>query len=252
LKKKASIKKYSHSSLKLYKQCPRRFYYNYIEKLPRKSWAHNILGNVVHSALEHFHGDYSGSEQLSELMSESFKKAYKENKNADDKIMREAKDLLAGYLDKVGLDGMPDGVMSVEKTFSLMVGKYKLIGVIDRIDKVGDKYYIWDYKTTKKVEYLDDSQLALYSMWFFDAHKDVDNITAGYILLRHGSSVMEYNFSRAGLASLKDEIAETCSEIMGDSDWEKSPSGLCGWCDFIKKRGGPCDGQLSSYEWNIQ
>lgn len=44
----------SSSSINLYKQCPRKYYYKYIMKLPEPSNIHAVRGNIVHSVLEHF------------------------------------------------------------------------------------------------------------------------------------------------------------------------------------------------------
>lgn len=48
------MKYFSASSINLYKQCPRRFYYRYIKKLPEPPNIHAVRGNIVHSVLEHF------------------------------------------------------------------------------------------------------------------------------------------------------------------------------------------------------
>jgi len=55
---KIEILKLSASSMNTYKQCPLKYYYNYIEKAPRKQWVHFQLGNLCHKALEIFHDIY--------------------------------------------------------------------------------------------------------------------------------------------------------------------------------------------------
>ena len=44
----------SPSSINTYKQCPRKYYYNYILKLPTVASIHLIRGKIVHSVLEDF------------------------------------------------------------------------------------------------------------------------------------------------------------------------------------------------------
>lgn len=44
----------SASSINMYKQCPRKYYYRYIQKLPDEPNIHAIRGSIVHEALEHF------------------------------------------------------------------------------------------------------------------------------------------------------------------------------------------------------
>src|SRR3989344_2536011 len=44
----------SPSSINTFKQCKRKYYYQYIEGLPTPSNIHQVRGNIAHSALEHF------------------------------------------------------------------------------------------------------------------------------------------------------------------------------------------------------
>src|SRR3989338_3540465 len=44
----------SPSSINLYNQCPRKYYYSYIEKLPTKPNIYLVRGKIVHSILEEF------------------------------------------------------------------------------------------------------------------------------------------------------------------------------------------------------
>ena len=42
----------SPSSIITYRQCPRKYYYHYIENLPTKPSIHTIRGKIVHSVLQ--------------------------------------------------------------------------------------------------------------------------------------------------------------------------------------------------------
>lgn len=247
----------------MYDQCPKKFYYNYIEKLPKKMWFHNVMGRVVHAALEHFHGDYlerlhKGEREedivLKDLMKQAFIKGRDDNKSdCTREVLEEAKPILIDYLEKMKKEGMPTGIIAIEKDFDFLLdGKYHLNGIIDRIDKVDGKYYILDYKTSKKVEYMDDFQLSLYALWFFEAKKKVDEVFAGYIMLRHKSMIVDYHFTREGLQKRKQEIMDRCEEILAEEEWPKKTSILCKWCDFHVREGGPCHGRDREKPWTIE
>ncbi|MBU1111800.1 MAG: PD-(D/E)XK nuclease family protein, partial [Nanoarchaeota archaeon] len=45
----------SPSSINTFKQCSRKYYYQYIEKLPTKKSIHLVRGNIAHSTLEDFY-----------------------------------------------------------------------------------------------------------------------------------------------------------------------------------------------------
>ena len=65
----------SPSSINTFKQCPRKYYYQYVAKLPTVSNIHQVRGNIAHSTLENFYDiDVSGFEQ--ENYEEYFKWLY--------------------------------------------------------------------------------------------------------------------------------------------------------------------------------
>ena len=45
----------SPSSINTFLQCNRKYYYQYIEKLPTKPSIHTVRGNIAHSTLENFY-----------------------------------------------------------------------------------------------------------------------------------------------------------------------------------------------------
>ena len=45
----------SPSSINTFKQCMRKYYYQYIEKLPTSNTIHTVRGNIAHSTLEYFY-----------------------------------------------------------------------------------------------------------------------------------------------------------------------------------------------------
>ncbi|MEK6900704.1 MAG: PD-(D/E)XK nuclease family protein, partial [Nanoarchaeota archaeon] len=45
----------SPSSINTFKQCQRKYYYQYIEKLPTFPSIHTVRGSIAHSCLEHIY-----------------------------------------------------------------------------------------------------------------------------------------------------------------------------------------------------
>lgn len=59
---------YSHSRLDTFRQCPRKFYYRYIAKIPLEDEPEQIapfLGSRVHDALEHLYRQAGNGHTLS-------------------------------------------------------------------------------------------------------------------------------------------------------------------------------------------
>jgi putative RecB family exonuclease len=231
--------KLSASSMKTFDQCPRKYYFTYIDKQPRKEYDHFFLGNLCHRALEIFHETYMKDglkgKTLNKLMSFSFAEAKKEEEfeNLNPKIVEEAKELLMDYLKYVSENSMPM-VKGVEIPFNFKVGDNILIrGFIDRLDILKDgTFEIVDYKTTKNVKYLEPFQLLIYGLWLKEEYKDLNKFKASYVLLRHGSKPKAYDFNLEDLKKVEKEIISYANKIKTENQWVPVPTGLCNWCDF--------------------
>ena len=229
--------KLSASSVKSYEQCPRKYFFNYIEKAPKKQWDHFDLGNLCHKALEYFHEEYvnKGKKRLvmKNVMSESFAKARKKYPKVKGKLLVEAKDMLADYLKSIKQNGMPN-VKGVETSFNFNIADGVLIrGFLDRVDIMKDKrFHIIDYKTTKNARYLEEFQLLVYGLWLLKEYPDVEHFRGSYVLLRHGSSLKSYDFTIEDVERIKKQLIEYADKIRNEDTWTPIPHRLCSWCDF--------------------
>lgn len=141
--------KLSASSIKTYEQCPRKWKFTYIDKLPKKKWPHTELGSFVHDALEAFHNEMRDHpvprENWGKVLQEKCK--LKLSKYSLTKEQKEkAKEMLDTYLTKLREDGMPEVIYN-ERGFTIeLPGNITLRGFIDRVDKNNDSVHIVDYK----------------------------------------------------------------------------------------------------------
>lgn len=235
--KKPELIKLSASAVKTYEQCPKKYFYTYIEKVKRKEWDHFDLGNLCHKALEIFHKVYmeegTNKGSLAKLMGRSFKLAREEYSHVDDIMLAEAKELCAGYLQRMKTDGMPL-VKGVETSFNFNINEnIKVRGFIDRVDYMKDgRFHIVDYKTTKSVKYLDEFQLLVYGLWLKDKYPDVESFKGSYVLLRHGSKMKEYEFNSKDIERVEKQLIGYADKIRTENTWTPIPTVLCNWCDF--------------------
>jgi len=141
--------KVSVSSLDTYESCPRKYKFQQIDKLPRKTWEHLDVGNYVHEVLEHFHKQLNAdaSQQPEELLKQLAKNTWnKFSTKISAEGMEKSKGLLKSYLAYVSSEGWPD-VLATEDRFSIEINKDLVIrGVVDRIDRTPTGYRILDYK----------------------------------------------------------------------------------------------------------
>jgi putative RecB family exonuclease len=241
--------KLSASSVKTYDQCPRKYFFNYIERAPKKEWPHFDLGNLCHKTLEFFHETCMeqkvAKKDYAKLMGKSFAKARKAFPKMKDELIKEAKDLLSatyldadgnkktGYLGMIKKEGIPD-VQGVETDFKFNINKKVLIrGFLDRVDVMKDgRFHIIDYKTTKNTQYLDEFQLLVYGLWLRREYPDIESFRGSYVLLRHNSALKSYDFTIEDVDKIEKDLIAYADKIRVDDVWTPIPTRLCNWCDF--------------------
>jgi putative RecB family exonuclease len=233
----------SISKIKTYKQCPRKYYYSYIKKLPQKDWAHFALGTFVHGVLEHFHNSFKedcGDMNLKRLMKESFKKQWAimdAKKPLAKEVLDEAKELLTLYLKNIEEKGIGSQILTLEEEFTISLdGRHKLKGIVDRTDKDLDGiYHIKDYKTNKDIKYMDHEQLRAYGLYLVTKYPDVKNFRGSYIMLRFGTLHLDYDFNIEDVEKARQELICSADKLMEEEKWTPKPTKLCDWCDFKEK-----------------
>lgn len=226
----------SVSAIKTYESCKRKYYYQYIEKLPRKDdWEHLKVGNFVHEVLEMFHEKVKISNvtipEWKPLISDLCKEKHKKFKlNIEQATI--ARDMLKQYLAGLEEAGLPN-VVATEKKFSIILdGDVLMVGVIDRIDATGpDQFHLVDYKTGKS-KYLDEVQLLVYALSMFREFPHLQTFKASYLCLAEKCRLISYNFSQTDALRVEQKIKKIANEIRGDQTWEATPSPLCAYCDF--------------------
>lgn len=226
--------KVSASAIKTYTQCPRKYYYTYINKLPKKKWAHIELGNFVHDALETFHNRMRDDPLPESGWAQALKEACfaEAPKYALTKEQRAtAFGMLQTYLQKLKENGFPK-VLFNEKEFTIeLPGNVVLRGFIDRVDKPDDIFEIVDYKTGKS-KHLDEFQLLVYALALWHEHPEIKRVKGSYIVLGEGSKVIPYTISKTDTDRCVTEILKVADMIRTDQSWEPRPTRLCSYCDF--------------------
>lgn len=228
------LAKFSASSTKTYETCPRKYYYTYIDKLPKKSWPHLMMGTFSHNVLEEFHKTWNLNKNLNlvDLMKNCFINA-REKIALNNDNLAECKDFLQSYLNLVLTEGMPN-VIGIELPFEINIDdKYIIRGFIDRLDIDKDGIFnIVDYKTSKNEKYLDTYQLLIYGMAILNKFPNLTSFRGTYILLRHDCRKLKYNFNLNDIEKCKKKFTDYVELISNDKYWHKQPSPLCKWCDF--------------------
>ncbi|HYF05479.1 MAG TPA: ATP-dependent DNA helicase [Patescibacteria group bacterium] len=199
---------YSFSEISEFEKCPLQYKYRRLLKIPLPGSPYLSFGRSVHCTLELFAKRWrdASSEEVQDLFGGTtagklpdfgyLEKLYEENwiddwyhsKKEKEEYKSKGKAMLKVVYDDF-VQRKPQ-VRSVEQYFEFMLGEYKMVGKIDRVDMTENGLVILDYKTGKAKEKNgkgDLDQLMVYQIaleeekqkvagmyyWYLDANKRV-------------------------------------------------------------------------------
>ncbi len=260
----------SPSSINTFKQCKRKYYYQYIAKLPTLSNIHQIRGNIAHSALEDFY-----SIDVSEFTAENYKQKFtltmqglffncwrrytKEleqlSLNNDQKrfYFEETMLMLMNWVNHFNEDitgVMTSKNISLQEAFCSLTplreqefvsDNYCVRGFVDAIHHLEGEVHIIDYKTNTTFDLKDSIrlQLAIYSLLYFEKYGVVPS-KVGIFFLRHKLKLMTVDEELFELAKREIELIHAhTSRSESVEDYPCCVGPLCKWgtgqCDFFEQ-----------------
>jgi RecB family exonuclease len=229
----------SFSRIDSYRNCPRRFRYAYIDRLPGVPGPHLSFGNSIHAALEAFYDrklpTCPTEEELLDLLyhawdSTGFREQSREEQVA---FYRHAQDVLRRFHRREAPTyRLP---AATEAWFELPVGyEAVVVGSIDRVDVDDDgRFHVIDYKTNRKVKdrgrVAGSLQLAIYAL----ATRHLFGALPATVCLDFvvpGVKV-EVPIDDIDLEGARATILDAAEAIRAER-FEPTPNPLCDWCDF--------------------
>lgn len=234
----------SVSKIKTFKDCPCKFRFSYIEKLPKKDWEHLKFGNFLHEVLENFHKYLieRPEVQFHLLMKEAHSNAFKNwGHFLSPEVKKEAFDILCSYLKILAEQKQKNELptfLNLEKTFYInIVDKVLLHGFIDRVQRdIDDMLHVGDYKTTKKKKYLENDpfQLQVYAYAMCLEDPSIQRIRTSYILLRHNFEMIIKEYSREQVMAIEPTFLQYAQDIEKEKLFRPQTSPLCKFCDYLE------------------
>jgi len=259
----------SPSSINTYNQCPRKYYYHYIARLPTKGNIHTIKGNTVHSVLESFF-DYKFEEdttyenaeiRFKSILFNLFSKFWKSKAENLGKIEVSERDIAIGVDDcvnmiylwaEVFLKRMKKTKLPFKEALKFLTPLHKekyfiskqhfVQGFIDVIEKDNEKIRLMDYKTSNSA-YLTDEyllQLGIYALLYKETFNSIPQEVGVYFLKEEeGEKVIKVNEDLLENASKQIIKHHSKTKSNNIDDYPKHISHLCKWatgqCDFYDK-----------------
>jgi len=242
---------YSYSRLNCFKQCPKKYKFQYVDKIivEVKENIELYLGKRVHETLKKLYQDlyYKKLNSLRQLLNFLYNK-WSKNWNDSIKIVKEDYDhddylkMADKYITDYYIHYYPfnhSRAIALEKRIIINLNgssNHQLCVYIDRINKTKDRvYHIHDYKTCSKMpseEYFrSDWQLPLYALVLKKRYSYIKNIHLVWHLLKFNKEIKLIR-SDGDLEKLKIDVVQLIDIIENTNYFPSKPSKLCDWCKF--------------------
>lgn len=228
--------KLSHSSISTYSDCPKKYEFKYVQRLPEKPKHFFSFGKSVHSALEFM---YAGEvcpelDDILEAMEHEWVSEGYADIKAEDKAKRNAENMVRDYYRKHAAAWVKP--LAVEAKFDMTVDHVRLTGYIDRVD-VGSAggLHVIDYKTGQSLDVArinEDEQMTMYQM---AAESMYPESIVDAVSLYHVPTLTLHSAERRGIdlvEALRSKITRTADAIAGKEFKETPSEKSCSWCDF--------------------
>jgi RecB family exonuclease len=227
----------SHSSISLYQECPQKYKFKYVDKIPEKPRHFFSFGQSVHLALEFFYGvkvpEPPSLPDLLKNYKEIWVSAGYKDESQELEYFEEGKRILTEFHGKHAKDyHVP---FFVEYAFNFEVDGVPVTGRIDRVDKLPDgKLSVLDYKTGKKLatgRLEIDAQLTMYQL----ACEKMLGAEVGELVFYHLPTLKQHRAARRPPALVEELTARivTTAESITKEKFEPRPAeAVCRWCDY--------------------
>ena len=223
--------RFSFTRLETYRRCPFQYKLRYQHHLPGQPRPGTRLAIALHAALASFYRDLPAVPWPDTLVGAFDAQWPAQLSERDLRAMEEGRALLVDYFRRQG-DNWPR-VRFVEEPFRLELGRYTLVGTLDRVDELLDgTLQIVDYKTARTPPQAPDTfQLDVYQLGLAAKTGELaSRIVFEY--LRHGiQHVVEVD--DRNLRQTVERVESVVAAVEADDTLHPQPGEYCRRCDYI-------------------
>ncbi|MCD4760157.1 PD-(D/E)XK nuclease family protein [archaeon] len=251
----------SPNSINTYKQCPRKYYYQYILKIDRKIGSiHLQRGSIAHSVLEDFftidisniHSDHYEFE-LKVILQNLLKQKWQNGKDefakldlTEDQLLfyfEETKMMVNNWFNnflkvlkpKIMVYGLKEGFNIVKPITEMhfISQAHQVQGFVDAIHEIDGKVSVMDYKTSKREKITEEYrlQLAIYALLYQEKYGKLPHLV-GVDFLRHKPHYLEVDDELLRFAKRECKVIQENTISDDIDDYSIKEGVLCRYCDF--------------------
>jgi len=231
--------KLSHFKLSIFRQCPRRYKYHYVDGLyqeHRKLWPHLTMGQLVHYALSDFLSQSNRDRSFPRMQAilhrrwntqrEGFKTPEQEKEYWERALKH-----LRWFYDTQDVRARPFMLEALHQVN--IAPDLALIGKVDRVDHSEDgSFHVIDYKTGRNARGGDGFQLLAYSVLLGKKFKT--RVSKVSYLFLNGLGWQSIEPTDSQLKEAEEQLRAARDEIINEQEYPPTPSQLCPWCDFAE------------------
>ena len=237
----------SPSSASTFRQCPQRWKFRYVDKLPDPPGEAAVAGTFAHRVLEELLALDPDERTLDNAKSLA-KQVWAETSSDQD---FEALDLDADGVHNFkwtawrAIEGLWDledpktvDIVATETEVSTEIGGVPFVGFIDRVEAGPDGLVVSDYKSGRapgrRFSEARLEQVLLYAAALAEIH-GTPPVRARLMYL--GQRIDEATVTADSIAEVTRRLVETWEELQERSatgDFPPQPGPLCGWCAFVR------------------
>ncbi len=236
--KGTEIKSVSITSLKDFSDCPLKYRYRHILRIPIYGTHNQSFGTTMHNTVQRYFESAKDTtlpayDDLLRIYDEQFIDEWYPDEAKKEEFREKGRVMLKDFHEKC--QEQSERVFYLEQPFSFKFGTVKIAGRIDRIDSFEDGVEIIDYKTGKpkeKLEPEDKKQLLLYKYAAnacFNPPLNVKKLT--YYYLENGTRV-SFTATEKDMVKFEEGTKEAIEDLLA-SNFKATPSAFtCGSCPF--------------------
>ncbi len=235
----------SPSTIALYEECPRRFQYAKVDRLPDPSGMPAVRGTFVHLILEHlFH--LPPGERTLEAARAIANRHWRPFTLEDDfaalaltgeqrqEFVSSSWRIIEGYFDLEKPERVE--VVSTEERVTGEIAGIPVTGIIDRVERCDEGEVVTDYKSGRVFHPRDREHKLYQGLIYAELRRQCGPVpVAVRFLFPAHNEQLRVKVTEERLTEIREHVDRVATSALRDLEqnwWEPKPGPLCGWCAF--------------------